>query len=486
MSHVETEGNDPVAPNKILMRQCVYESLDQPCTNCDRRHVPCGAEDKTFGKRREFLIKSASGSSTDTQLVHIGRKRSLEDDDDMEFILRLPRADSDNPFSAMDASYVDYYRKILFPEYVEERGRKDGRHLSDCIVHRFGDHLSSKAFRYAVLLYAYCFKELESIDMSQIYQYYGLYCKYTQEAISQGSYAEAAYASHTVCMAGFVSGLLDFEDISWHAEGFLLSFAELISEGKLPSEERFLLRCMCKDIFCWLTSTVGSQREVHVERSPARATKLFKLVQLTIPLFRNDDRPISEVPEWMQKAQGYLQVQMLMYRLQISFDLYFVKQMDQQENPKSASAEALESLATTIKLAAVDLNEILSKQPQLRTLIGDSQFFPFHEQGSFGPSKETNDYEWMNWKPSILAHYKSQFESFFSLDPTPKENSKIDFAAVEAGMSICRIIDCDQDKSSLFEMNSLTALRSLFITGVLLTESESPDGCVSLCSWLMF
>jgi len=84
----------------------------------------------------------------------------------------------------------------------------------------------------------------------------------------------------------------------------------------------------------------------------------------------------------------------------------------------------------------------------------------------------------MKWKPSLLAHYKSQFESFFSLDPDPKDDSKVDFAVVEAGMSICRVIDYDQDKSSLFEMNSLTALRSLFITGVLLTESESPDGSI--------
>jgi hypothetical protein len=75
-----------------------------------------------------------------------------------------------------------------------------------------------------------------------------------------------------------------------------------------------------------------------------------------------------------------------------------------------------------------------------------------------------------------LAHYKSQFESLFSLDSDPEETANIDFAAVENGMSICRVIDWDQDKSSLFEMNSLTALRSLFITGVLLTESESPEG----------
>jgi len=470
MSHVETKGmskyDDP-----LLTFQCVYESLDQPCTNCARRHVPCGADDKTFGKRREFLIRSASGSSTDMQLVPIERKRSL--DDDMEFIFRLPRADSDNPFSSFDASYVDYYRNILFPEFVEERERKDGRRLSDCIVHRFGNHLNSNAFRYAILLYAYCFKELESIDKSQVYQYYQLYCKHTREAIDQGAYGEAVYACHTVCMAGFVSGLLAFEEIAWHGEGFLLSFEKLLSAGALQFEELFLLRCMCKDIFCWLTGTVGSQREVHAERSPERAAELFRLVQLTIPLFQTDDQLIGEAPEWMRKATGYLQVQMLMYRLQISFDYYFVRTVDPQEDPNLAS---LESLATTIKTAALELNKILSRQPQLRSLIGDSQFFPFHEQGEFGPSKDTKDSEWMKWKPSLLAHYKSQFESFFSLDADPKETANIDFGAVENGMSICRVIDWDQDKSSLFEMNSLTALRSLFITGVLLTESESPEG----------
>jgi hypothetical protein len=406
------------------------------------------------------------------QLVPIERKRSLEDDD-LELIFQLPRADSDNPFSSFDASYVEYYRNILFPKFVEERERKDGRRLSECIVHRFGNHLNSNAFRYAVLLYAYCFKELESIDRSQVYQYYELYCKHTREAIGRGAYGESVYACHTVCMAGFVSGLLSFEDIAWHGEGFLLSFQKLLSAGTLPAEELFLLRCMCKDIFCWLTGTVGSQREVHGERSPARAAELFRLVQLTIPLFQTDDRLMCEAPEWMRKATGYLQVQMLMYRLQISFDYYFVRSVDPHEDPKLAS---LESLATTIKFAAIELKKILSRQPQLRALIGDSQFFPFHEQGEFGPSKDSKDSEWMKWKPSLLAHYKSQFESFFSLDADPEETSNIDFAAVENGMSLCRVIDWDQDKSSLFEMNSLTALRSLFITGVLLTESESPEG----------
>ena len=466
----------------MLILQCVYTSLDQPCTNCAKRNNPCGAEDKTFGQRREFLIKSASGSSADMQLVPIERKRSSEDDDeDIEIIFRIPQPDRDKPFkSNFDASYIEFYRKILLTEFVEERERNDGRRLSDCIVHRFGNHLNSNAFRYAVLLYAYCFKEMESIDKTQVYQYYDLYLKHTRDAIAKGAYGEAIYACHTVCMAGFVSGLLQFEDIYCHAEGFLLSFAALVSAGELPVEELFTLRIMCKDIFCWLTGTVGSQREVHAERSPARAAKLFSLVQLTIPLFQSDDRQVLE--PWMQKAQGYLQVQMLMYRLQISFDYYFVKQMDQQENSNSASpGESLESLATTIKMAAIELNKILSGQPQLQSFIGDSQFFPFHEQGSFGPSKETKDSEWLKWKPSLLAYYKSQFESFFSLDGNVEVNPNTNLAAVETGMDICRIIDWDQDKSSLFEMNSLTALRSLFITGVLLTESESPDGRAILC-----
>jgi hypothetical protein len=161
-----------------------------------------------------------------------------------------------------------------------------------------------------------------------------------------------------------------------------------------------------------------------------------------------------------------------MYRLQISFRYYLVRQVDVQERINLMSPE---SLATTIKSATTELCHILFEQPQFGSLIGDSMFFRFVEQGQFGPSKDPKSSEWMKWKPSLLAHYKSQFESFFSLDPQERANN-LEFVAVETGMSTCRIIDLDGDKSSLFEMNSLTALRSLFITGVLLVESESPEG----------
>ena len=464
-----------VAIISLLTVQCVYETIDQPCNNCAKRNVPCGAADKTYGNRREFLIKSASGSSADMQLVHIGKKPSI-DSDDVDMIFRLPSADGENPFSSFDLSYVDYFRQILFPEYIEEEKRTDGRRLSDCIVTRFGTHLNSNAFRYAVLLYAYCFKELEALDKTKVWQYYATYLEYTKDAIARGAYAEAIYACHTVCMAGFVSGLLQFEEISCHAGGFLGNFETLVLLGQLPVDEIFLFRCMCKDIFCWLTGTVGSQREVHAKRSPARAAKLFELVQRTGPLFQTDDRFMREAPEWMRKEQGYLQVQMLMYRLQITFDYYHVK----QKRNEDSSLASLETLTTTIKTAASELFELMKHQPQLRSQIGDSQFFPFHQQSEFGPSVASKDSEYMKWKPSILATYKSKFEALMSFDSDPERAARIDVDAVGNGMSICRIIDFDQNKSSLFEMNSMTALRSLFITGVLLTERDSPEGCASV------
>ena len=114
-SSIKAEGISKCAL-ALLTFQCVYDSLDQACTNCVRRRVPCGAEDKTYGQRREFLLKSTLGSSMDRQPIPLLRKPSMEDSDiGMINILRFPQADSDDAFSSMDASYIDYYHNILVP-----------------------------------------------------------------------------------------------------------------------------------------------------------------------------------------------------------------------------------------------------------------------------------------------------------------------------------------------------------------------------------
>jgi len=39
--------------DRMLMWQCVYDSLDSPCTSCKERGKQCGQKEKTYGRVAE-------------------------------------------------------------------------------------------------------------------------------------------------------------------------------------------------------------------------------------------------------------------------------------------------------------------------------------------------------------------------------------------------------------------------------------------------
>jgi hypothetical protein len=444
--------------------KCEYDDVEKDCESCKKKGLACG--EKVFGNQRR---KKAGEVVPPAQIAMTVKQRykALHPS-----ISTSPEAMSDT-LEDWDATYLNYWHDILLPSFMEEKDRTDGHRLSDCILQRFGTNLSSEAFRYGILLYSSSFKGLDLSESSndQRYSYLDSFYKATREALVKKAYADVAYASHAACMSGFISDL-PFDEISHHARGFLLSFAELVKAGDLSSEELFLMRCMCKDVFCWLTGSYGASRQFENEADreaddwPKRAEELYDLAILTEPLFQNEIN-LGEEPEWRNKSFCYMRLQMLMYRLQISFDYFFAVQ---NTTPRSSSLN-YSSFVQTIKFVARELVSIVSEHPEVRELFDRTKLFGDNEIAPVAPH-EPNTAEWLLWQPALLAHYKSKFATQF-FDP---DCDKSDSAKIEAGMANCRLVLWEQNKANLAKMNSLSAMRSLFIFGLLLMEMYAPEG----------
>src|SRR5271155_3824604 len=64
---METEGTSPHPP--FLMRQCVYETLDDPCKLCRERGFPCGREEKVLGPKAHLKSSDEDIDVSSRQLV---------------------------------------------------------------------------------------------------------------------------------------------------------------------------------------------------------------------------------------------------------------------------------------------------------------------------------------------------------------------------------------------------------------------------------
>jgi hypothetical protein len=96
-----------------------------------------------------------------------------------------------------------------------------------------------------------------------------------------------------MCIRGFISGQ-GIEEVGKHTESFLTTFWTLKRTTKLSGEEHFLMKCMCKDIFCWLTGRIGREDELtipNVKGLPSEESKaetLYQLAKLSISLLQEE------------------------------------------------------------------------------------------------------------------------------------------------------------------------------------------------------
>lgn len=457
--------------NWLTSIQCQYENVDDTCRNCLKKRLKCGAEDKVWGTKTEQRFERSSRASGRPLLV--AKKRSYS-------IVHSPATPGDDTLNTMEATYIQFYFDIVLPFPIEEKNRTDGRRLAECIAHRFGPTVNSESVRNAAILLSYTLKELEGIDSYQIYRYRDRLYISIQEALKHKAYDEVVYASYAMCIHGFLTHL-PFEEIAIHVRGFLHNFRSLKNSSDLSSEEVFLLRCMCKDIFCCLTgefSTEDQDFESLPRRTESRAKKMFELVQLTDTLFQAEMEFGSE-PEWMPERQVYMRMQMLMFRLKFAFEYLLVKQnsCEGEETPNWS-----ESFILTIRSIFTELHSIISQNPRLRFLVDRAQLFGHLNVSSAAlppGSQEPEDREWLLWQPSFVARYNYESQLLFSLDTpnTPKNTSPLE--VIETGMTICCQINWNQNEASKYKMSSVSQLRSLMLACWLEMAIRYPEGLSS-------
>lgn len=359
--------------------------------------------------------------------------------------------------SALDAMYLAYYQKILFFPFIEERSG-DGCQLVRNSFGRF-PNLSSPVVKYATLLYAASFKDLgdttnNTLTTGYVHRYY----KAVSDAIAHNAYADLVYACYAMCNHAFISRL-PFDSTAQHVKGFLSSFKKLMESANLRVEEHFLMNCMCKDIFCWLTGTIGSERNLTIspsqERllSEAKAEQLYQLAEMSIQLLQADLEP--DTPYWMYISQTYMKAQMITYRLQIYTNFLLVKL-------RSHRTFNFPLWLQSFSAAVQEIGAIMSLNPQLRSLVDHSQLFRVSGVAA-GAERRHDSTEWQLWQPAVMAHYKVQFRS---------QELAQDPQIIEAGMNVCRSIPWGQ---TMFRMNSLSALRSLFLACLCISEIHSPE-----------
>lgn len=367
----------------------------------------------------------------------------------------LPSSENDT----LDSSYLQFFHEVLVPYFMEEQIREDRGRVFELVFRRFGLSFSSKPVRYAILGYSCAVKSLSTGDLINENHYHYISQFYTsmRDAISRQAYVELVYSCYIICLFSFISEK-SFGEIRMHARAGLLSIGVLLKSECLTGEEFFLMRCMCKDIFCWMIWGFGRDPEGFVDGQ--REKELFELVELTAPLFRADSPNAGIQIPWIQKASYYLRTQMLLYRLLISFRYYAVI----RGSCIDTEASRLDSFFHIIRTIMDDITEIISEHPHVRGLIDHSQLL-----GPVYSSQSSNNLEWSLWKPSLFAHTSVQFGQLLH-DPhlTPGPGLGIRMAA-------CQSIDLRQEKMTIFGMNSLSVFRSIMITGLLLTD-QYPEG----------
>jgi hypothetical protein len=273
-------------------------------------------------------------------------------------------------------------------------------------------------------------------------------------------------------MHGFIAHM-PFDELINHAKGFLASFQELKDSSDLSSEELFLLRCMCKDIFCCLTGEfdTGDYISSPVIKSEKEVGNLFALAQRAASLFRVEME--NEEPEWMPERQAYMRIQMLMYRLKIAFEYFSVKRRNDCDS--NGEFPGSESLIDTVRSIFDEFHSVISHYPRIRPLVDRAQLLgnsSFNESSTAVPPPPKNESEWMLWQPSLLARYNYEYQLLFSPNSVKRSRKSSPFEVLEKGISICQQISWGHNDTNKYKMNSLSSLRSLLIAFWLETGSQ--------------
>lgn len=128
--------------------------------------------------------------------------------------------------------------------------------LALCAARRFGSHISSPAVRSAILFYSSYRKErkISCLGMEYLAQFYNV----MREAIERKAYVELLYACYAMCLYEMSSKRRFSEEFAIHANGFLITYQNLLETCAL-SEEEFQVMSGAYDVISKANRIASSQ-----------------------------------------------------------------------------------------------------------------------------------------------------------------------------------------------------------------------------------
>jgi len=408
------------ATNILLMLLCVFDESRLVCNSCLGKELQCSLRDETL---------------------------------QVQFI--SSRKINPSPIVSQDEGYMNFFHDVLCIPFIEEMASSDDPYLSQCLLQRFSTELSSNCVRYAVLFYSSSCKDLVTSNLNG---YRDRCCREIGDAVDRDAHHELVYACYFTCLAMFIAGR-PFGEIASHTKQFLVSFRRI--QDILSIDELFLMRCMTKDLLCWMSYRFGAEPRGSELAFRGRARELYQLAELTDFVFKHETRA-EEEPTWMKEVNQYTHAQLLACRLQRFFE--YTLMIGDPTIEEASCAASLTSILDQLRILFWQNPKLFDLASSVDTWYNSDERFQF--PGAF--------HEGLLWEPSLLAYYRFQFALY--LVPQEKGIAQLDKPFVETGIEVHRIVTRIQRQGHALKMTDLGALPSLMAIGFLLAQGLDSEG----------
>lgn|SRR5277367_387311 len=235
-----------------------------------------------------------------------------------------PKYLSDQTLSSFDSQYMQFYwcTSGIWFDLINDSLVSSKHPLALCAARRFGPHISSSVVRFAVLFYSSYRKEggkLSYLGMEYLARFY----ESAREAIAREAYVELIYACYAMCLYELASTRHYSEDFEKHANGFLVSYENLVNMGSLKGEEYKVMTRVCDMLSgaTQITSSRWHQQENWLEYSLTCIRRLdnaaFRLLSS-----RHAIAEWNDISVWIPKSHHLHDAEQFAYKLCSLFERF--------------------------------------------------------------------------------------------------------------------------------------------------------------------
>jgi hypothetical protein len=183
--------------------------------------------------------------------------------------------------------------------------------LPSSIARRYGINVRSKPVRYAIFLCSSLAPASHELS-----DYFGNYCRFTSQAISERAYTDVLYACYLMIVYSDRVGR-SFDEICSHARGFFLTLSALDDHVSLTGEEICLANALCVNVLGMLT--VATEQEKYTETHLPALDEVIELIDLASRFLLTTNSVGSTLHSvW----SGYLKATFCRLRLLVLFQRY--------------------------------------------------------------------------------------------------------------------------------------------------------------------